>query len=126
MNIKKLNNIVGSLKANEIKIVTAQFKSQQEQINEFIQQCKTSNTTEDYYTKQIDKNIQIWCQWYYGEYNTEIQFKKDNDKDFGDCCININDIVENGILDKYIKAQQNRIKKIGIDNYLEENKDYFL
>lgn len=98
----------------------------QKELEIFIQQCKDNNTTQRYYESQIDKNIKIWSQWHYGEDNTEIQFKKDNDKVFGDYCININDIVKNGILDKYIKAQQNKIKKIGIDNYLKENKDYFL
>ena len=98
----------------------------QKEITQFLEQCKKDKNNENYFEKQLSNNTKVWVQWYFEDFNIELQLKTDEQKDFEDYCVNINDTFENNTLNKYIKEQLKQITQIGITNYIKQNKKYFL
>ena len=98
----------------------------QKEITQFLEQCKQQKVNEDFFEKQINNNVKVWVQWYFKDFNIELQLKTDKQKEFKDYFININDSFENNTLNKYIKEQLEQITQIGITNYIKQNKEHFL
>lgn len=98
----------------------------QKEITQFLEQCKQQKVNENYFEKQLSNNTKVWVQWYFEDFNIELQLKTDKQKDFEDYCININNTFENNTLNKYIKEQLKQITQIGITNYIKQNKEHFL
>ena len=93
----------------------------------FIDICKERELIEDYMTLLINENMLLWVQWYNGEHCCiELQFREDTNEDFGEYCININDIYEQGELDKFVNEEEKEIEKVGIKNYIYYNKKLLL
>lgn len=97
----------------------------QNKITNFINKCKETNKINSIMTLKINNNIQIWVQWYFNEYNIELQVKDDNEE-FFENCININEIYYNQEIKKYLRQQKYKLKKLGIKEYLKQNQEHFL
>lgn len=98
----------------------------QKEITQFLEQCKKDKDNENYFEKQINNNVKVWVQWYFEDFNIELQLKTDKQKAFEDYFIDINGYFENNTLNKYIKEQLKQITQIGITNYIKQNKENFL
>lgn len=96
-------------------------------VKEFISTCKEKELIEEYMTILVNENMLVWVQWYSGEYCCiELQFRKNVNEEFGEYCINLNDIYEQGDLDKFVSDEEKEIEKVGIKNYIYYNKELFL
>ena len=96
-------------------------------VKEFIDICKEKELIEEFMTILVNENMSLWVQWYNGEHCCiELQFRKDTNEEFGEYCINLNDIYEQGDLDKFVSEEEKEIEKVGIKNYIYYNKELFL
>lgn len=95
------------------------------EIEKFLKTPK--NNIEEIFEYQINKNIKIWLQYYAQEYYLEIQFKKENDKEFGEYIINLNYYLDDlQSLESLIQEYTQEIEKNGIKKFLTKHKEEFI
>jgi len=95
-------------------------------VKEFIDTCKEKELIEEYMTILVNENMLLWVQWYCGKfYCIELQLRQDTNEEFGECCINLNCDYELGELDNFVSEAENKIEKVGIENYINDNEDLF-